>query len=239
MGEHDAQRRAAWRFVRAVIRSQNAGVIGAAVSGLLWQVGAVAAPLMVKNAIDHGVLTRDRHTLFVWLGALLAVGLLEMTAGAARHLYAIRNRARSDARVRDAIFAHALRLDASYHDRVGPGELMSRASSDSEHVARMMDSIGHTIGYVLTVLAVAAVLLVIDWRLAVIVLIPLPLTSLAGWTYSRRYHARTELLQESWGKTATLIEETVVGIRVVKGLGAGEPLVAQFRRRSGSIVDRA
>src|SRR5438132_9329635 len=239
MGEHDARRRAAWRFVRAVIRSQSSGVIGAVASGLLWQTGAVAAPLMVKYAIDHGVLTRDRHTLVLWLVGLLSVGLLEMAAGAVRHLYAIRNRARSDARVRDAIFAHALRLDASYHDRVGPGELMSRASSDSEHVARLMDSIGHTIGYVLTVFAVAIVLLAIDWQLALIVLIPLPLISIAGWAYSRRYHARTELLQESWGKTATLIEETVVGIRVVKGLGAGEPLVAQFRERSAAIVERA
>ncbi|HVD06390.1 MAG TPA: ABC transporter ATP-binding protein [Gemmatimonadaceae bacterium] len=239
MGDHDVRRRAAWRFVRAVIRSQASGVIGAALSGLLWQAGAVSAPLMVKYAIDHGVLTKDRHTLLIWLGALLGVGLLEMTAGAVRHLYAIRNRARSDARVRDAIFAHALRLDASYHDRVGPGELMSRASSDSEHVARMMDSIGHTIGYVLTVFAVAIVLLVLDWRLALIVLIPLPLISFAGWAYSRRYHARTERLQERWGEAATLVEETVSGIRVVKGLGAGGPLAAEFRRRSRSIVDRA
>jgi len=239
MGDHDVRRRAAWRFVRAVIRSQASGVVGAALSGLLWQAGAVAAPLMVKYAIDHGVLTKDRHALLIWLGALLGVGLLEMTAGAVRHLYAIRNRARSDARVRDAIFAHALRLDASYHDRVGPGELMSRASSDSEHVARMMDSIGHTIGYVLTVFAVAIVLLVLDWRLALVVLIPLPLISFAGWAYSRRYHARTERLQERWGQAATLVEETVSGIRVVKGLGAGGPLAAEFRRRSGSIVDRA
>jgi len=222
-----------------VIRSQASGVVGAALSGLLWQVGAVAAPLMVKYAIDHGVLTKDRHALLVWLGALLAVGLLEMSAGAVRHLYAIRNRARSDARVRDAIFAHALRLDASYHDRVGPGELMSRASSDSEHVARMMDSIGHTIGYVLTVCAVAIVLLVLDWRLALIVLIPLPLISFAAWAYSRRYHARTERLQERWGEAATLVEETVSGIRVVKGLGAGGPLAAEFRTRSRSIVGRA
>jgi ATP-binding cassette subfamily B protein len=239
MGEHDVRRRAAWRFVRAVIRSQASGVVGAALSGLLWQAGAVSAPLMVKYAIDHGVLTKDRHTLLIWLGALLGVGLLEMTAGAVRHLYAIRNRARSDARVRDAIFAHALRLDASYHDRVGPGELMSRASSDSEHVARMMDSIGHTIGYVLTVFAVAIVLLVLDWRLALVVLIPLPVVSIAGWAYSRRYHARTERLQERWGEAATLVEETVSGIRVVKGLGAGGPLAAEFRRRSRSIVDRA
>ena len=239
MGEHDARRRAAWRFVRAVIRSQASGVVGAALSGLLWQVGAVSAPLMVKYAIDHGVLTKDRHALLVWLGALLGVGLLEMTAGAVRHLYAIRNRARSDARVRDAIFAHALRLDASYHDRVGPGELMSRASSDSEHVARMMDSIGHTIGYILTVFAVAIVLLVLDWRLALLVLVPLPLISVAGWVYSRRYHARTERLQERWGEAATLVEETIVGIRVVKGLGAGTPLASQFRVRSRAIVDRA
>ena len=239
MGGQDAERRAAWRFVRTIIRSQSAGVIGAAVSGLLWQVGAVAAPLMVKNAIDHGVLTRNRATLLIWLGALLAVGLLEMSAGAVRHLYAIRNRARSDARVRDAIFAHALRLDASYHDRVGPGELMSRASSDSEQVARMMDSIGHTIGYVLTVFAVAIVLLVIDWQLALIVLIPLPLISLAGWAYSGRYHARTERLQASWGAAATLVEETIAGIRVVKGIGAGRPLAGDFRARSSQIVDRA
>jgi ATP-binding cassette, subfamily B, bacterial len=239
MGDHDARRRAAWRFVLAVIRSQRSGVIGAALSGLLWQVGAVSAPLLVKYAIDHGVLTRDRHTLYIWLAALLGVGLLEMTAGAVRHLYAIRNRSRSDARVRDAIFAHALRLDASYHDRVGPGELMSRASSDSEHVARMMDAIGHTIGYVLTVFAVAIVLLVLDWKLALIVLTPLPVISFAAWAYSRRYHARTERLQESWGRTATLTEETVVGIRVVKGLGAGRPLAVQFRERSGTIVERA
>ena len=56
--------------------------------------------------------------------------MLEVVGGAFRHLYAIRNRSHADARVRDAIFAHSLRLDASYHDRVGPGELMSRASSD-------------------------------------------------------------------------------------------------------------
>jgi ATP-binding cassette subfamily B protein len=239
MADHDARRRAAWRFVRAIVRSQANGVVGAAVSGLLWQAGAVAAPLIVKYAIDHGVLTKDRHTLLIWLAVLLGVGLLEMAAGAFRHLFAIRNRARADARVRDAIFAHALRLDASYHDRVGPGELMSRASSDSEHVARMMDSIGHTIGYVLTVFAVAIVLLVIDVELALLVLSPLPLISVAAWAYSRRYHERTERLQETWGDAAALVEETVAGVRVVKGLGAGDPLAGEFRRRSRAIVARA
>jgi ATP-binding cassette subfamily B protein len=235
----EARRRAAWRFVRAVIRSQASGVIGAVISGLLWQTGAISAPLIVKYAIDHGIVPRDRHALVVWLLALLGVGLLEVVAGGMRHIFAIRNRSATDARVRDAIFAHALRLDAAYHDRVGPGELMSRASSDSEHVARMMDAIGHTIGYVLTVVAVAIVMLVIDVKLALVVLIPLPLVSVAAWIYSQRYDARTRRLQEAWAAAATLVEETVSGIRVVKGLGAGDALAGRFRRRSDEIVGRA
>jgi ATP-binding cassette subfamily B protein len=237
--EHEVRRGAAWRFLRAIVRAQRGGVIGAVVSGLLWQVGAVGAPLVVKYAIDHGIVTRDRRNLLIWLGALVGVGLLEVCAGGMRHIYAIRNRSASDARVRDAIFAHALRLDAAYHDRVGPGELLSRASSDSTHVARMMDAIGHTIGYALTVVAVATVMLVLDARLALFVLIPVPLVTVAAWLYSKKYEVGTRRLQEAWAETATLVEEGVSGIRVVKGLGAGTALSGRFRRRSDEVVDRA
>src|SRR5438093_7553611 len=233
------RRAAAWPFMRAIVRSQAHGVSGAVVSGLLWQTGAVGAPLVVKYAIDNGIVTHDHHTLLIWLLVLLGVGLLEVCAGAFRHLYAIRNRSHSDARVRDALFAHALRLDASYHDRVGPGELMSRASSDAEHVARMMDAIGHTIGYALTVIAVSVVMLVVDAKLALLVLLPLPLVSVVAWMYSRRYDERTRRLQQAWADAATLVEETVSGIRVVKGLGAGAALSGRFRRRSEVIVGRA
>ena len=239
MGDEPTRRAAAWRFVHAVVGSQAYGVSGAVASGLLWQAGAVAAPLVVKYAIDHGIVGENHQTLVIWLVVLLAVGMLEVVAGAFRHLYAIRNRSHSDARVRDAIFAHSLRLDASYHDRVGPGELLSRASSDSTHVARMMDAIGHTIGYVLTVVAVAIVMFFLDAQLALIVLIPVPLVSLGAWLYSRRYDAGTRELQESWAQASTLVEETVSGIRVVKGLGAGDALEGRFRRRSDEIMDRA
>ena len=235
----EGRRESAWDFVRTIVRSQTYGVSGAVVSGLLWQTGAVLAPLIVKYAIDHGVVTKDHRTLVIWLIVLLGVGLLEVSAGAFRHLYAIRNRSYSDARVRDALFAHALRLDAAYHDRVGPGELLSRASSDSQHIARMMDAIGHTIGYALTVVAVAIVMLLLDAKLALIILIPLPFISAGAWLYSRRYERGTRALQESWAEASTLVEEAVSGIRVVKGLGAGDPLSARFRSRSAEVRDRA
>jgi ATP-binding cassette, subfamily B, bacterial len=239
MGEREVRRVAAWRYVRAIVREQSGGVTGAVVSGLLWQAGAVGAPLVVKYAIDNGIVADDHHTLLLWLLVLLTVGLLEVGAGGFRHIYAIRNRSQSDARIRDALFAHALRLDAAYHDRVGPGELLSRASSDSQHIARMMDAIGHTIGYVLTVVAVAVVMLVLDPGLALVVLIPLPVVSVAAWLYSRRYDTGTQRLQEAWGEASTLVEETVSGIRVVKGLGAGDALAGRFRDRSDEVLRRA
>src|SRR2546430_1485919 len=71
MGAVEVRRRAAWRFVRAIVRSQAGGVVGAVLSGLLWQTGAIAAPLIVSYTIDHGIVPRDRHTLVVWLLALL------------------------------------------------------------------------------------------------------------------------------------------------------------------------
>jgi ABC-type multidrug transport system fused ATPase/permease subunit len=171
--------------------------------------------------------------------AILAVGAIEALGGALRHYFAIRNRARGDAYVRDRIYGHALELGVGYHDRVGAGDLMSRASNDAELVARVLDAAGHTVGYVVTVLAVAVVLPILDWRLALLVLVPLPLISVGFWRYSARYAERTRVLQEELAVSTALAEETIAGIRVVKGLGAGPELSRRFRAASDRIVDRA
>src|SRR6478609_3755472 len=127
-----------WRYLLWIGRRQWRPIACAVAAGLTWQGAAIVAPLLVRSAI-------------------------EAAAGGLRHFFAIRNRARADAQVRDAIFRRALELDARYHDRVGAGELISRASNDAELVARAFDAIGHTVGYMLTLVAAAIVLLGIDW----------------------------------------------------------------------------
>jgi ATP-binding cassette, subfamily B, bacterial len=205
---------------------------------MLWQVAAILSPLLIEQAIDDGIVGGDRTALFGWCAALAALGLIEAAGWGLRHFLAIRNGMRTDASVRDDIFGHAQRLDASYHDRVPPGELMSRATSDSLLVARLVDNSGHTFGFVLTVIGVSGVLLWIDWQLALILLLPLPLLSIATWRYSGPYSVRSKKLQEELGQASTLAEETISGIRVVKGLGAGKPLQDRFRILSDRIVDR-
>jgi ATP-binding cassette, subfamily B, bacterial len=228
-----------WRYLGTKIAEQRFGVVGAVISGLSWQASAILAPLLIKHGIDAGISDHDRTQLVLSAAGIVALGVVESVAGAMRHYFAIRNRGRGQAAVRDGIFSHALTLDASYHDRVGAGELMSRASNDAELVARMLDAMGHTIGYLLTIFGVCIVLLVLDPVLALVVLVPLPFIAFGFWRYSSRYAERTRRLQEELAAATTLVEETVAGVRVVKGLGGGPALSARFRRQSDRVVSRA
>jgi ATP-binding cassette subfamily B protein len=228
-----------WRYLFWIARRQRWPTIGAIGAGMAWQGAAIAAPLLIKSAIDTGIVHHHTRALWWACAGLIGLGAVEAIAGGSRHFFAIRNRARADAQARDAIFRRALELDARYHDRVGAGELISRASNDAELVARAFDSIGHTLGYVVTLFGASAILVVIDWRLALAVLAPLPLVSLGFGRYSKRYAERTKINQEALADSTTLVEETIAGIRVVKGLNAGSALSQRFRRQSDDVVRTA
>jgi len=228
-----------WRYLGEITGRIRWTVGGAIAAGITWQGAAIASPLLVRRAVDIGILGHHSSSL-VWVCIGIAgLGALEAAAGGTRHFFAFRNRALADADVRDRIFRRALELDARYHDRVGAGELISRASNDAELVARLYDALGHTVGYMFTVVGVSGVLLVIDWRLALAVLAPMPFVSLGMGRYSRRYAERTRINQERLGDLTTLAEETIAGIRVVKGIGAAGPLAARFRRISDDAVRTA
>ena len=228
-----------WRYLGLIARRLRWSIVGAVVSGLAWQGAAIAAPLLIKRAIDVGIDGGNQTALWWSCAGLVLLGAVEAVSGALRHVFAIRNRARADAEVRDAIFRRALELDAHYHDRVGAGELISRASNDAELVARAFDSIGHTIGYVFTIVGTSVVLFVLDWRLGLAVLLPLPLLSVGFGRYSERYAERTKINQERLAAATSLVEESIAGVRVVKGLGAEAALSARFRERSDDVVRTA
>src|SRR4051794_8176992 len=230
---------AGWQYMGGLARRLRWTILGAVVAGLAWQAAAIGAPLLVRYGIDAGIVRGSNRALWLACAGIALLGLAEAVGGAFRHYYAIRNRAKADAAVRDGIFRRALELDARYHDRVGAGDLISRASNDAELIARVYDSMGHTIGYVLTIFGTSIVLFVVDWHLAVAVLAPLPLISVLFGRYSKRYAARTKINQEQLGELTSLAEETISGIRVVKGLGAGPALSARFRRKSDDVVRTA
>src|SRR5947209_15889582 len=156
---------AGWQYLGGLARRLRWTIVGAVAAGLAWQAAAIGAPLLVRYGIDAGIVRGGNRALWLACLGIAVLGLAEAIGGALRHYFAIRNRAKADADVRDGIFRRALELDARYHDRVGAGELISRASNDAELIARVYDSIGHTIGYVLTIVGASIVLFVVDWHL--------------------------------------------------------------------------
>jgi ATP-binding cassette, subfamily B, bacterial len=232
------RRRAAWGFIGGLILRERRGIVLAILSGLSWQGAAILTPVIAAKAID-AILAGDRDAVYMWAGIAVGIGVVEAAAGAGRHVFAMRNRARGLAHVRDDLLDQALRLDARFHDRFPPGELMSRSSSDAEVVSRVLDASGHTFGYLVTVVGASVVLLLVDATLALVILAPLPLLMFGFWRYSRRYSTRTKIYQEELGHASAIVEETVAGIRVVKGLGASAALSQKFRETSERVRDRA
>jgi ATP-binding cassette, subfamily B, bacterial len=232
------RRRAAWSYLGDLLWRERRGIGFAILSGLSWQGAAIFTPVIAAQAID-AIVAGDRDEVYMWAAAIVAVGVVETVAGAGRHIFAMRNRAMGLSHVRDDLLTQALRLDARFHDRFPPGELMSRSSSDAEVVARVLDASGHTTGYLVTVVGASVVLLVMDASLALIILAPFPVLILGFWRYARRYSTRTKAYQEELGHASSLVEETVTGIRVVKGLGAGAALSRRFHDTSERVRARA
>ena len=137
------RRRAAWGFIGGLIVRERRGIVLAILSGLSWQGAAILTPVIAAHAID-AVVAGDRSGVYVWAAAAVGIGIVEAAAGAGRHVFAMRNRAHGLAHVRDDLLHQALRLDARFHDRFPPGELMSRSAADAEVVSRVLDASGHT-----------------------------------------------------------------------------------------------
>src|SRR3954471_16981976 len=101
-----------WRYLFWIARRQWQPTGSAIAAGMAWQGAAIAAPLLIKSAIDTGIVHHHTRALWWACAGLVGLGAVEAAAGASRHFLAVRNRSRADAQVRDAIFRRALELDA-------------------------------------------------------------------------------------------------------------------------------
>ncbi|MGI9601695.1 MAG: ABC transporter ATP-binding protein, partial [Acidimicrobiales bacterium] len=130
-----------------------------------------------------------------------------------------------EARLRDRIFAHIQRLHFSFHDATATGELMSRGNTDLQHFQNVITLVPLTTGNLLIVASVSIIMLILQPTLALLALITLPLVNVLGKRFASRLHPAVLGIQQESAQLASVVEETVAGIRVVKGFGS-EPVQA-------------
>jgi len=138
--------------------------------------------------------------------------------------------------MRDALYARLLRLSFGYYDRHQTGQLMSRATVD-------LQTIRFFLGYgliffaqhVITIVCVTVVLFFYEWRLALIALAITPVLVGVAYRYSHVSHPVLREVQQKLGDVATVAEESIVGVHIVKSFAQEEQVEERFRRASDNV----
>ena len=227
------QRNLGWHLLwRTLLEQKRALVLGVAI-GVTWTAAKVAVPQLTKSAIDQGI--ERNGPLLAWSVFIALAGLATGLLTAGRRYLAFRESRWTETLLRERIFGHIQRLHVAYHDKAQTGQLMSRASSDLQQVQQFVVMIPITLSNVAQLFAVTVILALTDWRLAVVALAPLPFINVASRRFSSRIHPAVLEVQNEQAQLASVVEESVSGVRVVKGLGTESVQFDKLRQEADDI----
>ncbi|WP_432059941.1 ABC transporter ATP-binding protein [Streptomyces sp. S1] len=218
-----------WPYVRPVRGRLFTAAFVAIVASCL----SLVIPLVLKWLVDGPVADRDPGG--VWLGALylLLLGITEAVLFGFRRWLVARPLAGVEARMRSDLYGRLQRLPIAFHDRWASGQLLSRGTTDLMLV-RMFLAFPLTFLLVngVTILAGYVLLLSQDWSLGLVLLTPvLPLVVVCS-LFEGRYGLVARKAQDQVGDLTTVVEESVLGIRIVKGFGRHRSQARAFRELS-------
>src|SRR3954465_6411883 len=234
-----APRRAGWRLLGSSLRHERRGIAYGVVAGLIWTAAKVSVPSLAKRGIDQGIVHDQSGALLKWSLIMLAVGAVSATCTGLRRWFAFGVAWRIEATLRHRLVAHLQRLHFAFHDQAQTGQLMSRAASDLQQIQSLVVMIPITISNAMTVAAITVLLLMMNLKLAVLALCSLPLVNVLAKRFSSRIHPVSMGIQQELAGLATVVEETVTGIRAVKGFGAEHILTVRLRDRTNRVFGRS
>ena len=140
--------------------------------------------------------------------------------------------------MRESLYAHLLRLSFGFYDKHQTGQLMSRATVDLQSVRFFLGfGLIFFFQHVLTIVSVMIVLFFVEWQLALVALAITPVIVAVAYRYSHVSHPVLRDVQQKLGDVATVTEESIVGVHVVKAFAQEDRRQAQFARASGAVFD--
>ncbi|HEY8545470.1 MAG TPA: ABC transporter ATP-binding protein [Acidimicrobiales bacterium] len=208
-------------------------------TGLVWTAAKVSTGWLVGRAVDRGIEAGDTAALRRWALLLGVAAVVSATFTGLRRYMAFREARWIELDLRDRLFAHLQRLHFAFHDAHQTGQLMSRANTDLQQVQAFLVMIPLTISNGVTVLAVTVILLTIDPLLTVLALGSLPLLNVLATRFARRLQPYVMGIQRESAELASVVEEAVAGVRVVKGLGAEEVQADRLRAEARDVYDQS
>ena len=222
-----------WTLLRLVLREQRAWLFAGMVVGLMWSAAKVAVPMLTSQAVNRAVL--GTGSLVFWSFLIACAGVVAGVFTAWRRYIAFRESRFTETTLRERLFEHIQKLHVGYHDQTQTGQLMSRASSDLLQIQGFVVMIPITASNLAMVAAIVVVLAVQQPLLTLIALAPLPLLNVFATRFSRRIHPAVLAVQVEQAQLATVVEESVAGVRVIKGFGAEDVTAQRLRVEADDI----
>ena len=200
------------------------------------QAATIALVRITQDVIDLAVRPRDEHMLRMLLGVIVAIGFVKALLLVGRRFISGRQALGVEYDMRNALYAHLLRLSFGFYDRHQTGQLMSRATVDLQAVRFFLGyGLIFFFQHVLTIVGVTAIMLWTDWRLALVALAITPLIIALAYRYSKVSHPVLRDVQQKMADVATVAEENIVGVHVVKSFAQEGQEQQKFERRSNAV----
>ncbi len=239
----DDQSRPPYRrtFVRLLgfLRPYTLSMVISVVLAVASQAAALLIVYLTGNVVDvvrHG----HRHELVPLVGAVLGVGAVRALSMMGRRLIAGRQALAVEMDMRTALYARLVRLSFSFYDRHQTGQLMSRATVDLQGVRFFLGyGLIFFFQHIFTIVGVTIVMFVVSVKLSLVALAILPLLIAFAYRYSHIAHPLLRDVQQKMADVATVAEENIVGVHVVKAFAQEQAEQDKFETRSEAVFEQS
>jgi len=204
-------------------------LIGSGVAALVATLAGLAVPLITREIVDGPIGSGDLSQLPWLVLGVLAFGLVEAGLILVRRILVAGPSNRIETAMRADLFAHLQRLPVAFHDRWASGQLLSRATSDLTTIRWFVafSGIFLVVNGLTVVVGIGVLVWLSPWLGLVVAVVAVPLAALT-LILERTFSRAARSAQDQAGDLATLVEESALGIRVLKSLGRGRTLTARF-----------
>src|SRR6266540_470089 len=225
-------------FVRLLgfLRPYKWSLIVSIVLAVGSQAAAMAIAFLTGTGLEKAITAQSRHDLYLIAALVLAVGAARALFMVGRRLISGRQALGVEFDMRNALYARLVRLSFGFYDRHQTGQLMSRATVDLQSVRFFLGyGLIFFFQHILTIVGVTGVMFVVNWRLALVALAIAPLLVAFAYRYSHISHPLLRDVQQRMADVATVAEENIVGVHVVKSFAQEQAEQDKFETRSEAV----
>jgi ATP-binding cassette subfamily B protein len=195
-------------------------------------------PYLSKDLIDEALVGRDLGALRRIVGWFIGLGILGFVLNTISGLRYTRVSAEILFDMRLSLYAHLQRLSPRYYARTRLGDIVARLNNDISEIQRVAAEAALAwVGNVLFLIGSLAMMLWLDWRLALIALAPLPISMIALAYYRRMLESRVAELRQRSADIGSFLIETLQAMSLVVASNAQHREQERFRGLNGAFID--